>query len=70
MGIAAHRDTYFSPLHAIHGNDIIALNTPTGTSRNAVTGTKIVSPSDVGVLARAPGARPDFGNLMLRHRSH
>jgi LPXTG-site transpeptidase (sortase) family protein len=55
IGIAAHRDTYFGPLRAIHANDVIALNTPAGTSRYAVTETKIVLPSDVGVLARAPG---------------
>jgi sortase A len=55
IGIAAHRDTYFRPLHVIHANDLIALKTPSGTARYAVTETKIVQPSDVGVLARAPG---------------
>ena len=55
IGIAAHRDTYFGPLHAILANDIIALNTPAGTSRYSVTETEIVRPSDVGVLSRAPG---------------
>jgi len=55
IGIAAHRDTYFRPLRVIHANDLIALKTPAGTSRYAVTETKIVQPSDVGVLARAPG---------------
>jgi sortase A len=55
IGIAAHRDTYFRPLRAVHANDVITLKTPAGTSRYAVTETKIVRPSDIGVLARAPG---------------
>jgi sortase A len=55
IGIAAHRDTYFRPLRRIHVNDVLALQTPTGTSRYAVTETAIVRPSDVDVLARAPG---------------
>ena len=55
IGIAAHRDTYFRPLRVVHANDVITLKTPAGTSRYAVTETKIVRPSDVGVLARAPG---------------
>ena len=55
IGIAAHRDTYFRPLRSIHAKDVIALKTPAGTSRYAVTETEIVRPSDVGVLAPAPG---------------
>jgi len=55
IGIAAHRDTYFRPLRAIHANDVIALKTPAGTSRYTVTETEIVQPSAIGVLARAPG---------------
>ena len=55
IGIAAHRDTYFRPLRGIRANDVIALKTPTGTSRYSVTEATIVRPSDVGVLARAPG---------------
>ena len=55
IGIAAHRDTYFRPLRLVHANDVIALKTPAGVSRFAVTDTKIVQPSDVGVLAVAPG---------------
>jgi len=55
IGIAAHRDTYFRPLRVIHANDVIDLKTPAGTSRYTVTEAKIVRPSDVGVLARAPG---------------
>jgi sortase A len=55
IGIAAHRDTYFRPLRAVHANDVIALKTPAGTSQYAVTQTEIVRPSDVAVLASAPG---------------
>jgi sortase A len=55
IGIAAHRDTYFRPLRAIHANDLITLTTPSGTSRYTVTETRVVRPSDVGVLERAPG---------------
>ena len=55
IGIAAHRDTYFRPLRNIHVNDVIALKTQAGASRYAVTETEIVQPSDIGVLAPAPG---------------
>ena len=55
IGIAAHRDTYFRPLRTIQANDVIALKTQAGTSRYAVTGTEIVPPSDIGVLAPTPG---------------
>jgi len=55
IGIAAHRDTYFRPLRAIHPNDVLTLKTPAGTSRYAVTETEIVRPSDIGVLAPAAG---------------
>ena len=55
VGIAAHRDTYFRPLRVVHANDIITLKTPSGTSQYAVTETKIVPPSDIGVLAHARG---------------
>jgi sortase A len=55
IGIAAHRDTYFRPLRLIRLNDLIELKTPAGASRYCVTETKIVKPSDIGVLARTPG---------------
>jgi len=55
VGIAAHRDTYFRPLRDIHPDDVIAVKTPAGTSRYAVTETEIVPPSDIGVLAPAYG---------------
>jgi sortase A len=55
IGIAAHRDTYFRPLRTIHAKDVITLKTQAGISRYAVTETGIVRPSDMGVLAPAPG---------------
>jgi LPXTG-site transpeptidase (sortase) family protein len=55
IGIAAHRDTYFRRLRVIHEHDLITLKTPAGTSRYEVTELEIVRPSDIGVLARAPG---------------
>src|SRR6266481_2494016 len=55
IGIAAHRDTYFRPLRLIRVNDVIEMKTPAGESRYAVTEMKVVRPSDIGVLARAPG---------------
>jgi len=55
IGIAAHRDTYFRPLRLIRVNDVIEMKTLAGESRYAVTETKVVRPSDIGVLARAPG---------------
>lgn len=55
IGIAAHRDTFFRPLQAIHPSDVITLRTPSGDSRFAVTKTEIVQPSDIKVLAPAPG---------------
>jgi LPXTG-site transpeptidase (sortase) family protein len=55
VGIAAHRDTYFRPLRLIRVNDVIEVRTPAGESRYAVTETKIVQPTDIGVLARVPG---------------
>jgi LPXTG-site transpeptidase (sortase) family protein len=55
VGIAAHRDTFFRPLRAIHTNDVIAWRTPVRNVRFAVTRTEIVRPSDISVLSQAPG---------------
>ncbi len=55
IGIAAHRDTFFRPLRAIKPNDVVTLETPRGLARFAVKDTEIVPPSDVQVLAPAPG---------------
>jgi len=55
LGIAAHRDTWFRPLRLIHPNDLVEFTTPQGVSRYRVTGTEIVWPSDIQVLAKARG---------------
>jgi sortase A len=55
IGIAAHRDTYFRALRIIHAHDIIDLKTPAGASRYSVTECRVVRPSDIAVLDRAPG---------------
>jgi sortase A len=55
LGIAAHRDTWFRPLRLIRPNDLIEFTTPQGVSRYRVTGTEIVRPSDIQVLAKARG---------------
>ena len=55
IGIAAHRDTFFRPLRLIHVHDVITYKNAAGTAQYKVTDTAIVSPSDIGVLSRAPG---------------
>jgi sortase A len=55
IGIAAHRDTYFRPLRLVRANDVITLKTSAGTAEYAVTGTEIVNPTAISVLAPAPG---------------
>lgn len=51
VGIAAHRDTYFRPLRFIRPGDTILLKTPKGSYQYRVQSTRVVEPSDVGVLA-------------------
>lgn len=55
IGIAAHRDTFFRPLKSIHPNDLLTLQTRTGLARFTVSDTEVVRPTDVQVLAAAPG---------------
>jgi len=50
VGISGHRDTFFRPLRNIRRDDIITLTTLLGEYRYRVVFTKVVSPSDVGVL--------------------
>ena len=50
VGLAAHRDTFFRRLRDIRPDDEIIVTTPEGTFRYSVSGTKIVSPTDVWVL--------------------
>jgi sortase A len=51
VGISGHRDTFFRPLRNIQRNDIITLTTLFGEYRYRVVSTRIVSPSNVAVLA-------------------
>jgi sortase A len=51
IGISAHRDTFFRPLRNVRRDDLVTLATPSGEYRYRVLSTKIVSPSDVTVLA-------------------
>lgn len=50
VGIAAHRDTFFRPLHSIRQNDTITLSSLLGTYRYRVVSTKVVSPENIEVL--------------------
>jgi sortase A len=50
-GFSGHRDTFFRPLRNIQKNDIITLTTLLAEFRYRVVSTRIVSPSDVAVLA-------------------
>jgi sortase A len=53
VALAAHRDRFFRALRHIRRDDRIVLETPEGTYRYVVRSTRIVKPSDVGVV------RPD-----------
>jgi sortase A len=55
VGIAGHRDTFFRCLRLIRPNDAITLATLQGVYRYRVVFTKVVSPSDVQVLAPTEG---------------
>lgn len=49
-GIAAHRDGFFRALRDIRQGDGVYLDLPHGTVRYKVASTRIVEPSDIGVL--------------------
>ena len=53
VGIAAHRDSFFRPLSRIKPRDRIRLRTPQGDWEYTVESTRIVRPSNVGVLANS-----------------
>ena len=55
VGLAGHRDTFFRPLRNIRADDIIELQTTSGTYRYVVKSTRIVTPRDVSVLAASGG---------------
>jgi sortase A len=50
VGIAAHRDSFFRSLGGVHPRDRIRLRTPAGDWDYTVESTRIVQPSDTGVL--------------------
>jgi sortase A len=51
IGIAAHRDTYFRKLRNIQPKDEITLTMLQGSYEYAVDWTRVVNPTDLGVLA-------------------
>lgn len=51
VGIAAHRDSFFRSLGGIEPRDRIRLRTPQGDWDYSVESTRIVRPSNLGVLA-------------------
>lgn len=53
---AAHRDTFFAALKGIRKGDAVLVTTPDGVHRYAVTGTRIVDPTEVSVLAPTQGS--------------
>jgi len=57
-GIAGHRDTLFRGLRNIRDNDLIEVQTPTGTFNYKVESTDIVKPTDVDVLRAS--SRPEL----------
>jgi sortase A len=52
--MAGHRDTFFRPLKEVREGDAIRITTVLGTFTYRVTGTEIVGPDDVSVLAPTP----------------
>ena len=53
IGIAAHRDSFFRSLGGIEPDDRIRLRTLQGDWEYTVESTRIVKPSEVGVLANS-----------------
>jgi len=52
--MAGHRDSFFRPLKDVREGDAIRMTTVLGTFTYRVTGTEIVGPDDVSVLAPTP----------------
>src|SRR5580700_5226564 len=50
VGVAGHRDTLFRGLRKIEKSDLIEFQTPGGSYSYTVESTRIVKPTDVGVL--------------------
>lgn len=55
VALAAHRDTFFHPLHEIRLGDIVTLDIPGQQFRYEVDSTLVVSPSESGVLQPSSG---------------
>jgi sortase A len=51
VSIAAHRDTFFRALRDIRDNDVITMNTLTGSYRYKVKSIEVVEPDNLEVLA-------------------
>ena len=49
--LSGHRDSFFRPLRNVRRDDVVTLSTLNGEYRYQVVSTRIVSPSDVTVLA-------------------
>jgi sortase A len=56
IGIAGHRDTFFSALKDIRTKDEIQIQTATGLSRYEVDSVQIVAPDDTRILAPSAGS--------------
>ena len=54
VALAAHRDTFFHPLHGIRASDAIELTTLRRTYRYTVDSVHIVDPDDAAVLRDTP----------------
>jgi sortase A len=52
--LAAHRDTYFRPLHHVEPGDLVRLTTVAGTFEYRVTETLVVDPHDLWVIDPTP----------------
>lgn len=50
VALAAHRDTFFRPLHKIRPGDVVTFDVPGREFRYEVESTRVVSPKEVGVL--------------------
>jgi sortase A len=57
VGVAAHRDTLFRALRGIRKHDRILISTLSADYSYEVTGTEIVNPANVAVLAPTPGEK-------------
>jgi len=51
VGIAGHRDTYFRELRRIRPGDLVIVSTSAGSTAYSVESTRVVKPSNIGVLA-------------------